>query len=31
MSENAVMTSEKKLTKQDLVRTFILWETMTEC
>ena len=31
MSENAVMTSEKKLNKQDLVRTFILWETMTEC
>ena len=31
MSENAVMTSEKKLTKQELVRTFILWETMTEC
>ena len=31
MSENAVMISEKKLTKQDLVRTFILWETMTEC
>ena len=28
MSNQAV---EKKLTKKDLLKTFILWETMTEC